>query len=87
MSYYYMKLPDSQYGTIKVAYDYIKTEFPHLTEGFNMEQYLIDDFRTYSESVFHWSSKSNCLGWGSSYGGTYKIPFPDTDNILLGEII
>ena len=87
MSYYYMELPDSQYDTIKVAYDYIKTEFPHLTEGFNMEQYLIDDFRTYSESVFHWSSKSNFLGWGSSYGCTYKIPFPDTDCILLGEII
>ena len=82
-----MKLPDSQYGTIKVAYDYIKTEFPHLTEGFNMEQYLIDDFRTYSEPAFHWSSESSFLGWGSSYGCTYKIPFPDTDCILLGEII
>ena len=82
-----MELPDSQYGTIKVAYDYIKTEFPHLTEGFNMEQYLIDDFRTYSKSVFHWSNESSFLGWGSSYGCRYKIPFPDTDCILLGEII
>ena len=87
MSNYYMELPDSQYSTIKVAYYYIKTEFPHLTEGFNMEQYLIDDFRTYSESVFRWSSESNFLGWGSSYGYKYKIPFPDTDFLLLGEII
>lgn len=87
MSDYYMELPDSQYGTIKEAYDYIKTEFPHLTEGFKMDEDLIDNFRTYSESVFCWSSKSRFLGWGSSHGYTYKIPFPDTDCILLGEII
>ena len=86
MSDYYMELPDTQYGTIKVAYDYIKTEFPHLTDGFKMEDYLIDDFRTYSESVFCWSSVSSFLGWGCSHGYTYKIPFPDTDCILLGEI-
>ena len=82
-----MELPDTQYGTIKAAYDYIKAEFPHLTDGFNMDKDLIDNFRTYSESVFCWSSESCFLGWGSSEGYTYKIPFPYADCILLGEII
>ena len=83
-----MELPNSEYTTIKTAYDYIKTEFPHLTDGFKMEEYLIDDFKNnYSEPVFNWCDNDSFLGWGSSEGYTYKIPFPDTDCILLGEII
>lgn len=86
MATYYMELPDKEYITIQIAYDYIKRNFPYLTKGFRMAEELIDDFRTYPEAVFHWGSEGIFLGWGTTNGCTRKIPFPDTDNIILGEI-
>lgn len=81
-----MELPNSQYGTIKAAYDYIKKTYPHLTDGFNLSAEHIYDFKNrYSKPVFHWYDSDSFLCWGCK-GGT-KIPFPDTDCILLGEII
>ena len=81
-----MELPNTEYTTIKTAYDYIKGNFPHLTKGFRMVEELIDDFREYPIAVFHWSSEGIFLGWGTSNGHAHKIPFPYTDCIELGEI-
>ena len=85
MSDYYMELHDSQYDTIKVAYDYIKKTYPHLTDGFNLCAEHIYDFKKYSKPVFHWHDSDSFLYWG--HKGETKIPFPDTSCILLGEII
>lgn len=85
MCRYYMELPSSDYVTIQIAYDYIKRNFPYLTKGFRMAEELIDNFRTYPEAVFYWYSDESFLGWGIKRGGT-KIPFPDIDCIVLGEI-
>lgn len=81
-----MELPNSEYATIQTAYDYIKKTYPYLTDGFNLCKEHIYDFKnSYSEPVFHWYGTGSFLYWGRK-GGT-KIPFPDTDCILLGEII
>ena len=81
-----MELPNSNYTTIQIAYDYIKKTYPHLTDGFNLCVEHIHDFKSrHSEPVFHWCDNDSFLGWG--YKGETKIPFPYTDCILLGEII
>lgn len=85
MCRYYMELPDSGYVTIQIAYDYIKKTYPHLTDGFSMTEEIVHNFIFgYPKPVFYWYSNISFLGWGAE-GGT-KIPFPDVDCILLGEI-
>lgn len=81
---YYMELPSSDDVTIQVAYDYIKKTYPHLTDGFNLCKEHINSFKQYPEPVFTWWSDNSFLGWG--YKKERKVPFPDVDSILLGEI-
>lgn len=86
MCRYFMELPDSEYATIQFAYDYIKKTYPHLTDGFYLSEKLINSFRyDYPAPVFSWSSNMSFLGWGSV--GDIRIPFPDVNCIVLGEII
>lgn len=81
-----MELPNSEYTTIQIAYDYIKKTYPYLTDGFNLCEEHIDDFKnSYSEPIFYWYDDGSFLYWGCK--GETKIPFPDTDCLLLGEII
>lgn len=80
-----MELPNSDYVTIQIAYDYIKKTYPHLTDGFCLRENLINNFRNeYPAPVFNWYDDMSFLGWGVS--GGVRIPFPDTNNIVLGEI-
>lgn len=80
-----MELPNSEYTTIQIAYDYIKKTYPHLTDGFHLSEKLINNFRNdYPAPVFSWFGDTPFLGWG--YVGDIRIPFPDTDNIVLGDI-
>ena len=81
---YYMELPNSYDGTIQAAYDYIKKTCPHLTDGFNLCKEHINCFKQCPEPVFTWWSDNCFLGWGYKEG--IKVPFPDVDCILLGEI-
>lgn len=81
-----MELPNSEYNTIKMAYDYIKKTYPHLTDGFHLREKLINSFRNdYPAPIFSWSDDMSFLGWG--FVGDIRIPFPDADCIVLGEII
>lgn len=79
-----MELPSSDYTTIQIAYDYIKKTYPHLTDGFYLNEKLINNFRSYPAPVFSWYDDISFLGWGSK--GSVRIPFPDANCIVLGEI-
>ena len=80
-----MELPSSDYTTIQIAYDYIKKTYPYLTDGFSLREKLINSFRNdYPAPVFNWYDDTSFLGWGSK--GGVRIPFPDVNCIVLGEI-
>lgn len=85
MRRYYMELPNSDYATIKIAYDYIKKTYPYLTDGFCLCETHINSFRNgFPEHVFNWWSDDSFLGWG--YKSGTKVSFPDINCIILGEI-
>lgn len=85
MCRYFMELPSSDYVTIQTAYNYIKKTYPHLTNGFNMQAGCIHSFRyDYSAPVFTWWNDNPFLGWGTR--GGIRVPFPDVNCIVLGDI-
>lgn len=85
MRRYFMELPNSDYTTIQIAYDYIKKTYPHLTDGFYLCEELIYSFRNkYPVHAFSWYDDISFLCWGCK--GGVRVPFPDADCIVLGEI-
>ena len=75
MCRYYMELPNSEYATIQIAYDYIKKTYPYLTDGFYLSEKLINSFRNdYPAPVFSWYNDMSFFRLGIY--GRYKSAFP-----------
>ena len=88
---YYMTLPNWEKDTCIKAVEWIKENFPHITEGFT-RHYKDPDVETlrycYWYTSLSWGDRDNFLYWGGKKDvDMVEFPYPeDRDRIPIGEL-
>lgn len=91
MSRYIMELPSTDKRTCEIAIDWIKKNYPYVTDGF-IESYTRIDLRDYAYKNVAWygddkDDVSYFLYWCRTPKSSDNIiPFPGYDDIYIGEL-